>query len=93
MDAPARKDWIYEQGELAKTDFIFKVTAGQTQHGCDLGEVSIQQLVREARQESLDNLCYNAELGRRISVLLGRVADLESENRELRNKIDEKYGQ
>lgn len=79
----AREAWVSDEAKKIGLDFAVKVMRGRREHGCDLGEVSLERLIEESRNEALDQLCYNAELSRRVGILLAHIGNLEKKITEL----------
>jgi hypothetical protein len=69
-----RITWVEETGALIGQSFIRKYQAGQAEHGRDLGEVSVDKVLDEGVNESLDQLAYLHEIKRRVAgkVLIDR---------------------
>lgn len=61
-----RNDWYHDVAVDLKDAFIAKVTAGQREHGCDLGSYPMERLMDELQNELIDAMCYLAEIRRRM---------------------------
>lgn len=77
MTSAEREAWVTDEAKRIGATFAVKFLRGQREHGSDLGNVPIGQLVQESRNETLDQMAYVAEMERRFNILLYVIKDLE----------------
>lgn len=69
----SRDEWVRKTATHISMMFKLKYLNGQEEHQADLGTVSTQDLLNEAKAESYDQLAYLHELERRLMTAEGFV--------------------
>lgn len=83
LNSTERNQWLIDIADDLRCDFVNKYVRGAKEHQGDLGGITFTALLQEAKNETLDQMAYLAEINRRIEAMASTIAAHRIQTHEL----------